>query len=61
MTSRELLEKAVHRSAIIHQPHALKAYLSAQFLAAHLGQPEALWQIRGCIAFLFAAARLFWP
>ncbi|PTS80861.1 hypothetical protein DBR07_01640 [Aeromonas sp. HMWF036] len=44
MTSRELLEKAVHRSAIIHQPHALKAYLSAQFLAAHLGQPEALWQ-----------------
>ncbi|MFQ1752490.1 hypothetical protein ACK34N_00380 [Aeromonas veronii] len=44
MTSRELLEQAVHSSAIIHQPHALKAYLSAQFLAAHLGQPEALWQ-----------------
>lgn len=44
MTSRELLEKAVHSSAIIHQPHALKAYLSAQFLAEHLGQPESLWQ-----------------
>lgn len=44
MTSRELLEQAVHSSAIIHQPHALKAYLSAHFLAKHLGQPEALWQ-----------------
>ncbi|ATY81227.1 hypothetical protein CVS42_10575 [Aeromonas veronii] len=44
MTSRELLEQAVHSSAIIHQPHALKAYLSVHFLAAHLGQPEALWQ-----------------
>ncbi|WP_429105524.1 hypothetical protein [Aeromonas veronii] len=44
MTSRELLEQAVHSSAIIHQPHALKAYLSVHFLAKHLGQPEALWQ-----------------
>ncbi|MFM5565569.1 hypothetical protein ACET8I_03140 [Aeromonas veronii] len=44
MTSREVLEQAVHSSAIIHQPHALKAYLSAHFLAKHLGQPEALWQ-----------------
>ncbi|MGY3853682.1 hypothetical protein ACW5W8_12775 [Aeromonas aquatilis] len=44
MTSRELLEQAVHSSAVIHQPHALKAYASAQFLAKHLGQPEALWQ-----------------
>ncbi|MGL6552070.1 hypothetical protein ACSZNL_01795 [Aeromonas jandaei] len=47
MTSRELLEQAVHSSAVIHQPHALKAYLSAQFLAKHLGQPEALWQQTG--------------
>lgn len=44
MTARELLEKAVHSSAIIHQPHALKAYLSAHFLVQHLGKPEALWQ-----------------
>lgn len=44
MTSWELLEQAVHSSAVIHQPHALKAYLSAHFLAKHLGQPEALWQ-----------------
>ncbi|ELM3618357.1 hypothetical protein RYR54_004091 [Aeromonas sobria] len=47
MTSRELLEQAVHSSAVIHQPHALKAYLSAHFLAKHLGQPEALWQQTG--------------
>lgn len=47
MTSQELLEKAVHSSAVIHQPHALKAYLSAHFLAKHLGQPEALWQQTG--------------
>lgn len=47
MTSRALLEKAVHSSAVIHQPHALKAYLSASFLAARLGQPEALWQQTG--------------
>ncbi|MGL6005272.1 hypothetical protein [Aeromonas sobria] len=44
MTSRELLEQAVYSSAVIHQPHALKAYLSANFLAEHLGQPEVLWQ-----------------
>jgi hypothetical protein len=47
MTSRELLERAVYSSAVIHQPHALKAYLSAHFLAKHLGQPEALWQQTG--------------
>ncbi|WP_148611916.1 hypothetical protein [Aeromonas sobria] len=47
MTSQELLEKSVHSSAVIHQPHALKAYLSAHFLAKHLGQPEALWQQTG--------------
>lgn len=47
MTSRELLEQAVHSSAIIHQPHALKTYLSATFLAQRLGQREALWQQTG--------------
>ena len=47
MTSQELLEQSVHSSAVIHQPHALKAYLSAHFLAKHLGQPEALWQQTG--------------
>lgn len=33
MNNLELLEQALHSGAIIHQPHALKAFLSANYLA----------------------------
>jgi hypothetical protein len=36
MTNQELLAQALHSGAIIHQPHALKAYLSAKFLSEKL-------------------------
>ena len=42
MTNQELLEQALHSGAIIHQPHALKAYLSANYLAECLGKGDAI-------------------
>lgn len=38
----ELLEQALFSSATIHQPHALKSYLAAQYLYDEL-QDDALW------------------
>ena len=43
MTHHELLEKALYSSATIHQPHSLKAYLSAKNLYDYLGQPQEIW------------------
>lgn len=48
MTEIELLNNALYRSATIHQPHALKAFLAAQNLSKLFGQIEghkmAIWQ-----------------
>lgn len=38
MNNSELLEQALHSGAIIHQPHALKAFLSANYLADRFGE-----------------------
>ncbi|CAE6936487.1 hypothetical protein [Vibrio sp. B1FLJ16] len=43
MTDRELIEKALYSSATIHQPHALKAYLSAKRLYERFGKDENIW------------------
>lgn len=43
MTNQDLLEQALHSGAIIHQPHALKAYLSANYLTDRLGNGEAIF------------------
>lgn len=43
MTDFELLEKALYSSAIIQQPHALKAYLSAKYLYEYLGKTPEIW------------------
>lgn len=51
MTESELLEKALHSSATIHQPHALKAFLAAQNLIEVLGNNSELWQqVEGLIS-----------
>ncbi|GAA5270129.1 hypothetical protein G6364_17460 [Vibrio cholerae] len=42
MTFQHLLEQALYSSAIIHQPHALKAYLSTKFLCEYLDCSEKL-------------------
>ncbi len=42
MTNQDLLEQALHSGAIIHQPHALKAYLSANYLIDYLGKENEL-------------------
>ncbi|WP_413113985.1 hypothetical protein [Thaumasiovibrio sp. DFM-14] len=42
MTNQELLEQALYSGAIIHQPHALKAYLSASYLIDYLGNDSEL-------------------
>ncbi|MDA0149562.1 hypothetical protein [Vibrio sp. LaRot3] len=38
MENSELLEQALHSGAVIHQPHALKAVLSANYLAERFGE-----------------------
>ncbi|EIO3971530.1 hypothetical protein LQK33_004443 [Vibrio vulnificus] len=43
MNNSELLEQALHSGAIIHQPHALKAFLSANFLAKRFGEKDKLF------------------
>ncbi|MFQ3230191.1 hypothetical protein [Reinekea sp.] len=43
MTETELLEKALHSSASIHQPHALKAFIAAQYLSVTLPDCDGLW------------------
>ncbi|KMV30945.1 hypothetical protein AB733_07965 [Photobacterium swingsii] len=43
MANQKLLDQALHCGAIIHQPHALKAFLSAQYLAEYLGESNALF------------------
>ncbi|MEZ8226639.1 hypothetical protein [Vibrio splendidus] len=42
MTNSELLEQALHSGAIIHQPHALKAFLSVNYLAERFGEEHKL-------------------
>ncbi|MCX2761060.1 hypothetical protein OQJ65_21975 [Vibrio sp. Sgm 22] len=43
MTSDQLLEKALYSSASIHQPHSLKAYLSANYLNAYFAKSDNVW------------------
>lgn len=43
MNNSELLEQALHSGAIIHQPHALKAFLSANYLVEHFGEDDNLF------------------
>ncbi|CAM3257910.1 hypothetical protein [Vibrio neptunius] len=43
MNNSELLEQALHSGAIIHQPHALKAFLSANYLAERFGENNKLF------------------
>ncbi|MCG9555018.1 hypothetical protein L1D16_14195 [Vibrio sp. Isolate31] len=43
MTSDQLLEKALYSSASIHQPHSLKAYLSANYLNGYLAKSGNVW------------------
>ncbi|MFD2176014.1 hypothetical protein [Veronia pacifica] len=47
MTDRELIEKALYSSATIHQPHSLKAYLSAKHLYERFGKDENIWAKTG--------------
>lgn len=42
MNDSELLEQALHSGAIIHQPHALKAFLSANYLVERFGENNSL-------------------
>ncbi|CAH6806902.1 conserved hypothetical protein [Vibrio chagasii] len=43
MTSDQLLEKALYSSASIHQPHSLKAYLSANYLNGYFAKSDNVW------------------
>lgn len=43
MTSDQLLEKALYSSASIHQPHSLKAYLSANYLNGYFAKTDNVW------------------
>ncbi|CAK2779571.1 conserved hypothetical protein [Vibrio crassostreae] len=43
MTSDQLLEKALYSSASIHQPHSLKAYLSASYLNGYFAKLDNVW------------------
>lgn len=43
MTSDQLLEKALYSSASIHQPHSLKAYLSANYLNGYFVKSDNVW------------------
>ncbi|MGX9523072.1 hypothetical protein ACWX0P_30600 [Vibrio mediterranei] len=43
MIDRELLDKALYSGATIHQPHALKAYLSAKNLYERFGEDGNIW------------------
>ncbi|ELI5413123.1 TPA: hypothetical protein ACX3DO_004496 [Vibrio parahaemolyticus] len=47
MTDRELIEKALYSSATIHQPHSLKAYLSAKHLYERFSKDENIWAKTG--------------
>lgn len=44
MTSDQLLEKALYSSASIHQPHSLKAYLSASYLNGYFTKSDNVWR-----------------
>ncbi|MCI3881260.1 hypothetical protein [Acinetobacter higginsii] len=43
MTEDELLERALHYSATIHQPHAIKTYQAAKNIFTVLGN-NAIWE-----------------